>query len=114
MTVLPLPPTTNHGYGLSKGRMYKTAETRAWEQFAYYKLKLRNKQPLQGSVGVTLGFYFDSHRRKDIDGGIKFALDILAKAGLITDDSQISDLVVAKRYSKEAPRLEVELYQTHL
>lgn len=55
---------------------------------------MHNRTPLQNNVIVTMTFYFGDHRRRDIDGGIKYVLDILTKGIVYNDDSQIIDLHV--------------------
>ncbi len=107
MTVtLPLPPSTNHGYGLSNGRMYKTTVTKDWEQAALWILK-KKRERFPSNATVWIEFYFGSHRRRDIDGGIKYLLDILTKAGTYKDDDQVTGLHVFKYYDKEKPRCEL-------
>lgn len=72
------------------------------------KVKHIDKQ----NIIVTLRFYYQNlkeigKRKNDIDGRIKFCLDLLTKAGVYDDDSLVTDLVVQKRYDPENPRLEI-------
>lgn len=110
--ILELPPTgTNHAYHTNNGRWYKDSKISVWEDAQLYKLK--HTKPVQirpEGLCVNIGFYDADKRRRDIDGRIKFVLDLLQKAGFYKDDSLITDLFVSKRYSKEDPHLEVSVY----
>ena len=59
-------------------------------------------------LGVYLTFYFETPRRRDLDGGLKIALDALGRA-LGFDDRSVVDLHLTKRIDPLRPRLEVEV-----
>lgn len=109
--VLPLPPLgTNDGYHTNKGRWFKDPKVKRWEEECLWLLKGKVKAVKRDGVGVNIGFYYPDKLRRDIDGRIKFVLDLFTKAGAYKDDSLVTDLIVAKRLDKNHPRLEVEIY----
>ncbi|MDQ3442940.1 MAG: RusA family crossover junction endodeoxyribonuclease, partial [Chloroflexota bacterium] len=59
-------------------------------------------------IGVYLTFYFETPMRRDLDGGLKIALDAMA-SGLGFDDRKVVDIHLTKRIDPLRPRLEVEL-----
>ena len=59
-------------------------------------------------LGVYLTFYFTTPMRRDLDGGLKIALDALATA-LALDDRAVVDLHLTKRIDPLHPRLELDL-----
>lgn len=64
---------------------------------------------LQGSLlGVYLTFYFETPFRRDLDGGLKIALDALCTE-LGVDDRSVVDLHLSKRIDPLHPRLEIEM-----
>ena len=115
---LPLPPGVNNQYvTVGKRRVLsKTAQT--------FKRDVRTQidglrergaiAPAQETalgaslLGVYLTFYFTTPMRRDLDGGLKIALDALAES-LGFDDRAIVDLHLTKQIDPLHPRLEVEL-----
>ena len=59
-------------------------------------------------LGVYLTFFFETPFRRDLDGGLKIALDSLGRA-LGFDDRTVVDLHLSKRIDPLRPRLEVEI-----
>jgi crossover junction endodeoxyribonuclease RusA len=59
-------------------------------------------------IGVYLTFYFETPNRRDLDGGLKIALDALCRA-LGVDDRAVVDLHLTKRIDPLHPHLDVEL-----
>ncbi len=113
--ILTIPPTTtNHTYFRSANkRMFKNPDITAWEEENLWKLKKRIRKVKPSYLGlltVDLTFFYDNRRANDIDGRNKAVLDLLEKAGAYENDSLITDLMVHKRYDKENPRLEVQIY----
>ncbi len=109
---LPMPPSNiNHMYNRgTNGRVWKNPEIAAWELLARTKIHTKAKLKKKATYCVNLGFYHDNKRKNDIDSKIKIVLDMLEHAGVYQNDSQVSDLVVAKRYDKERSRLEISVY----
>ena len=115
---LPLPPGVNNQY-LTVGRrrvLAKPAQT-----FNRDVLKAVERARRDGAVapadeaalrvsllGVYLTFFFETPLRRDLDGGLKIALDALGRA-LGFDDRAIVDLHLTKRIDPLHPRVEVEL-----
>nr|MDQ3045626.1 RusA family crossover junction endodeoxyribonuclease [Chloroflexota bacterium] len=62
----------------------------------------------QALLGLMMTFYFETPMRRDLDGGLKIALDALG-ATLGFDDRAVVDLHLIKRIDPLRPRLEVEL-----
>ncbi len=103
------PISTNATYRRGKGRrLYKTPEATAWwarVQLAA-KIAMRRRKSLEGSLAVTLRFYFPNGR-SDVDGGIKPVLD--AMQGLVYgNDRAVRRLAVDAYVDPERPRVEVE------
>src|SRR5688572_11327605 len=108
MTIRTLPLSTNNLYAHAGRRRFMVPAARAnkeaiaWEVRSQYRGKLHD-----GPLGVTIAVYWPDKRRHDIDN-IKILLD--ACTGILwLDDGQITDLVVAKRYDKTNPRVELEI-----
>lgn len=115
---LPLPPGINNQYvTVGKRRVLsKTAKTFR-RDVTRHLMKLRERGALDPVVerafrdtliGVYLTFYFETPMRRDLDGGLKIALDSLA-SGLGFDDRAVVDLHLVKQIDPLHPRLEVEL-----
>lgn len=110
--VLPMPPSNiNHMYSRSKfGGVFKNTDIAKWELICRSKINNKEKLKTKETYCVNIGLYHDNKRKNDIDSKIKIVLDMLQKAGVFENDSQVSDLIVAKRYDKEKPRCEVSVY----
>jgi len=61
-----------------------------------------------GWVGLFLDFYFESPRRRDLDGGLKITQDAILTA-LGVNDNRVVDIHLVKRIAPSNPRVEVEL-----
>lgn len=59
-------------------------------------------------LGVYLTFYFKTPMRRDLDGGLKIALDAICEP-LGIDDRRVVDLHLTKQIDPLKPRLEVEI-----
>ena len=115
---LPLPPSVNNQY-LTVGRrrvLSKPART-----FNRDVAKVVERARRAGMVtadteaalndallGVYLTFYFKTPMRRDLDGGLKIALDALGRA-LGVDDRAVVNLHLTKRIDPLRPRLDVQL-----
>jgi crossover junction endodeoxyribonuclease RusA len=116
--VLPLPPGVNNQYVSVGRRRVLSAPARAFNRdVAKIVAKLRSQGHLSSAgeraigsspLGVYLIFYFETPHRRDLDGGLKIALDALSRA-IGFDDRAVVDLHLAKRIDPLHPRLEVEL-----
>lgn len=115
---LPLPPSVNNQYTDAGRRRVLSKEHSAFKRTVRTQLgRLRADGTLSdafvealknGYVGVFLDFYFETPFKRDLDGGLKIALDaILAPLGV--NDNRVVDIHLVKRISPLHPRLEVEL-----
>jgi crossover junction endodeoxyribonuclease RusA len=59
-------------------------------------------------LGIYLTFYFETPNKRDLDGGLKIALDAVCSA-LDLDDRSVVDLHLTKKIDPLHPRLEMEL-----
>lgn len=115
---LPLPPGVNNQYvTVGKRRVLsKPAQTfkrDVKKQIAGLRERdaitpAQEKELCSSLLGVYLTFYFETPMRRDLDGGLKIALDALADS-LGFDDRTVVDLHLTKQIDPLHPRLEVEL-----
>jgi crossover junction endodeoxyribonuclease RusA len=115
---LPLPPGVNNQYVTAGSRRVLSKPAKAFKD-EVTKLLLAHRErnritaaqerALASSwIGVYLTFYFETPLKRDLDGGLKIALDAIA-AGLGFDDRKVVDIHLTKRIDPLRPRLEVEL-----
>lgn len=109
---LRMPPSNvNHMYSRTiHGGIFKNPEINVWTDECYYQLKKLLPLKKKDRYCVNMGFYHDNKRKNDIDSKIKIVLDMLEKTGVFENDSLVTDLIVAKRYDRNNPRLEIEIY----
>jgi crossover junction endodeoxyribonuclease RusA len=115
---LPLPPGVNNQYVSVGRRRVLSADAKAFKRDAKKAIEQArssgvitpaHEAALAGSfLGVYLTFFFETPMRRDLDGGLKIALDALCGA-LGLDDRMVVDLHLTKRIDPLQPRLEVEL-----
>jgi len=115
---LPLPPGVNNQYVtvgrrrvLSKPAMgFKRDVDRIIERMMQLGAitEAHQKALAKSLLGVYLTFYFETPMRRDLDGGLKIALDAVCRA-LDLDDRTVVDLHLTKRIDPLHPRLELEL-----
>ncbi len=119
---LPLPPSVNNQYVSVGRRRVLSKEAQQFKRdVAKLVAGLRERGELSAGqeravaeelLGVYLTFYFTTPMRRDLDGGLKIALDALAEA-LGFDDRAVVDLHLTKQIDPLRPRLEVELETIH-
>ena len=115
---LPLPPGVNNQYLTVGRRRVLSKPAQAFNRDVAkivdrarrdHHLTPDTESALKKSLlGVYLTFYFATPMRRDLDGGLKIALDALARA-LALDDRAVVDLHLTKRIDPLHPRLELEL-----
>jgi crossover junction endodeoxyribonuclease RusA len=115
---LPLPPGVNNQYVTVGNRRVLSKEAQAFKRdVAKLVARLRAAGDLAPAteaafkdafLGVYLTFYFETPNRRDLDGGLKIALDALCRA-LDLDDRAVVDLHLTKRIDPLHPHLDVEL-----
>ena len=122
--VLPLPPSINHQYATvgAGTRRVLSKEARAFKRevkktidaaLLSNKVSTTTERTLQQSlIGVYLTFYFTTPKRRDLDGGLKIALDAICEP-LGIDDRAVVDLHLTKQIDPLKPRLEVEIEAIH-
>lgn len=115
---LPLPPGVNNQY-VTVGR--RRVLSKAATAFNRDVRKIVERARLDGAItpamdgalkgaflGVYLTFFFETPSRRDLDGGLKIALDALC-AALGLDDRMVVDLHLTKRIDPLHPHLALEL-----
>jgi crossover junction endodeoxyribonuclease RusA len=116
--ILPLPPGVNNQYVTVGNRRVLSGPAKTFNREVkkiLERARLDNvvTLPIENAfkrslLGVYLTFYFETPHRRDLDGGLKIALDALCRA-LALDDRAVVDLHLTKRIDPLRPRLEVEL-----
>ena len=109
---MPIPPSVNSLYrAFRQGRSVRTImskEGRAWYAAAIESVKIPGHLPLSGRLSVAIDLFFPTARRCDIDNRTKGALDVLTKARIWEDDSQIDAILVTRTgIDRDNPRAEV-------
>lgn len=103
------PLSTQHAY-LQRGKirfMRKEAKERkeAYKWEAKYQWK---SAPITENISIRVRLYFGDRRKRDWDNYHKLSMDALS--GIVfVDDVQIVSALVEKYYSKENPRIEIEI-----
>jgi crossover junction endodeoxyribonuclease RusA len=115
---LPLPPSINSQYVTVGRRRVLSKDAKSFKSDVNKligNLRTTGKIPIQleaelqkSLLGVYLTFHFETPFRRDLDGGLKIALDSLAEA-LGFDDRMVVDLHLVKQMDTLNPRLEVEI-----
>ena len=116
---LPLPPSINNQYVVvGKRKRVLTKVARTWKKDATRAISmLRDKSTISpveerelanNLLGVYMTFYFKTPMRRDLDGGLKIALDTIA-TNLGFDDRNVVDLHLSKQIDPLHPRVEVEI-----
>jgi len=115
---LPLPPGVNNQYVTVGKRRVLSKPAQAFKRDVTKLLAgMRERGQLDPAIEQAFGasligayftFYFETPMRRDLDGGLKIALDALGK-GLGFDDRSVVDMHLTKQIDPLHPRLEVEL-----
>lgn len=115
---LPLPPGVNNQYVTVGRRRVLSKSARAFHKDAAAAIERARRDGTirpeveaalgRAPLGMMLEFFFETPHRRDLDGGLKIALDSLGRA-LGFDDRTVVDLHLSKRIDPLNPRLEVEI-----
>lgn len=110
---LPLPPGVNNQYITVKGRRVLSPTARAWGKQAQRLLSDVFPPAFvavarEGYLALFIDFYFETPMRRDLDGGLKLAQDVICRA-IGVDDRRVVDIHLVKRIDPLRPRIEVEL-----
>lgn len=104
ITLDGLPPTVNHLYRTGGRHRYKTAEGAAYQEATAAEMRAQREEvparhcrgPYLGPVALHIVMTSRTRRRWDLDNRVKAVQDCLQMAGIIKDDSQITELVVRR------------------
>lgn len=100
VTLNNLPPTVNHYYRTGgRTARYKTAAGKAYQVAtvaAMTAARPRREPPYEGPVAVRVILTAKARRRWDLDNRLKAVQDCIQIAGIIADDSQITELHVIR------------------
>lgn len=115
---LPLPPGINQQYATVNGRRILSKASRRYKKEvgrAVRRLRAEGiiPDPLvaalrQGFIGLFIDFFFETPRRRDLDGGLKITQDAICDA-LGVNDNRVVDVHLVKRIDPLRPHIEVEL-----
>lgn len=95
------PPSVNGFYAHTGRRRYLSKKGREFKEYiegSLWQLKLRKDIPHFGKarLKIELSFFFKGKRKRDTDNYIKPTIDCLS--GILFDDDEQVDEVIAKRY----------------
>jgi crossover junction endodeoxyribonuclease RusA len=115
---LPLPPSINQQYATVRGRRVLSKASRQYKRDVgkiIGRLRVKGVIPdalvaalKEGFVGLFIDFFFETPRRRDLDGGLKITQDAICDA-LGVNDNRVVDVHLVKRIDPLRPRIEVEL-----
>jgi crossover junction endodeoxyribonuclease RusA len=110
---LSLPPGVNNQYSTVQGRRVLSAAARQWKKQALRQLAGVFDSRFQeiartGYLALFIDFYFESPLRRDLDGGLKIAQDVICEA-LGVDDRRVVDIHLVKRIDPLRPHIVVEI-----
>lgn len=113
ITLLGEPKSTGSIYrAVSRGKFAGVYMSKAGKtikaSYVRQTLAVWHSSPITGDVSVNVRLYFGTKRRSDIDNFHKLSFDALTKI-VWEDDSQIQKMTVEKFYSKENPRIEIDI-----
>jgi crossover junction endodeoxyribonuclease RusA len=115
---LPLPPSINQQYASVGKRRVLSKASRAYKRQVGKAIRhLRVAGVIsdalvatlqRGFMGLFIDFFFETPRRRDLDGGLKITQDAICDA-LGINDNRVVDVHLVKRIDPLRPRIEVEL-----
>jgi crossover junction endodeoxyribonuclease RusA len=115
---LPLPPSINQQYATVNGRRVLSKASRTYKKDVREIIReLRAEGVIsdslvatlrEGFVGLFIDFFFETPRRRDLDGGLKITQDAICDA-LGVNDNRVVDVHLVKRIDPLRPHIEVEL-----
>jgi crossover junction endodeoxyribonuclease RusA len=95
MTIdLLYPPSVNRLWRYGRGRAFKSKVYRDWLEAGEDILRRADLQKFDGPVSVEMAVGRPDKRRRDLDNIVKPCLDLLERAGVLVDDSQVHRLNV--------------------
>lgn len=114
---LPLPPSINNQYATVGKRRVLSKDARAFNRGAAAVTRaLLMREDVtdlltamqEKPFACDLVFYFETPFKRDLDGGLKIALDAVCD-GLGLDDRYVVSITLEKRIDPLNPRLEMEI-----
>jgi len=115
---LPLPPGINEQYATVNGHRVSTLVARRFKRQVRDILHALTQQGVlhdtlrtelrQSYLALFLDFYFTTPLKRDLDGGLKIALDALCEA-LELNDNRVVDIHLMKHIDPLHPHLYIEL-----
>jgi crossover junction endodeoxyribonuclease RusA len=115
---LPLPPGINQQYATVNGRRVLSKASRKYKKEAGRIIRRLRAEGVvsdklvaalrEGYIALFIDFFFETPRRRDLDGGLKIAQDTICDA-LGVNDNRVVDVHLVKRIDPLKPRIEVEL-----
>lgn len=96
--VLPVPPSVNEAYRVTRGRRVKTAAAIDWDMQARREVErqMQGRAPIDGPSILVINVERGARTaREDVDNRLKLLQDQLVKGGAIEDDSLIVALAAA-------------------
>jgi crossover junction endodeoxyribonuclease RusA len=104
------PPTVNTVYRAFKNRMILSARGRKFFRDGKQMLMF-DDPPITGRVAVSISLYPPDKRKRDIDNYVKSILDLMTKAGVWADDSQVDVIHVERRDIVPKGKFKIEIYE---
>ena len=115
MTIdLPLwPPSNNVYYRNVHGRMVMSKPGRLFIEDGCRHIKpIMNREiPFKGRLGVNIRLYPPTNAKRDVDNFLKAVLDLMTKAGVWEDDSQVDQLTVSRETKVKGGKVIIEIWQ---
>jgi crossover junction endodeoxyribonuclease RusA len=115
---LPLPPGINQQYATVGGRRVLSKASRRYKKEVGKIIRRLRVEGIisdvlvaalrRGFVGLFIDFYFETPRRRDLDGGLKITQDAICDS-LGVNDNRVVDVHLVKRIDPLRPHIEVEL-----
>ena len=105
------PPSLNSNWRVYNGRILISKKYRAWQKQALKALMIQGlSDPLMGAVAVELAVIPPDNRKRDIDNVSKPILDILTRAAVWVDDSQVNKLTITRKPMRIGGAVEITIY----
>jgi crossover junction endodeoxyribonuclease RusA len=106
---LPIPPSANMLFptGLH-GRRFPSSAYKQWQKDAGREIKTQPEK-LIGPLQAEYSYAFPDRRKRDIANFEKAVTDLLVKAGVMHDDSQIDVMVLRRLPLSCEPRVFIKI-----
>jgi len=105
-------PKQSFRYGIRNGKMFKyqKQDIENWQNIVAFEAKKMmaedNVKMIEGEVAITMYFYFNDKKRRDLDNLSKAILDALNGIAW-KDDNQVTQLLAEKVYLPSPPYVHV-------